>query len=167
MASRPKPAIPRFNVTQLSELFGLHRNTVKRHLANVEPCGQCKRGFDQWSLPVAAAHLVKTEPATEMDEDLDPDTLPPDIAKDYWDAQLKKQKYQQQDGELWHTLDVFDMLNGLFEPVKFSLRSLTDTVERRANLSPQQVELVQKEVDSTLKTLYESLVDYGSVPESE
>jgi len=168
--------LPRFNKTQLADIFGLHRNTVNQRLKNIKPCGTDKRRRPIYTIPKAAQWLVDFEEIKkpwESDEEgedgvIDPERLPPDMAKDYWDAKLKEQKWYENDGDLWSSLEVLELFSGLLKPLTSSIRGLSDTVERKAKLSPKQAELVQQEVDATLREAHKRVVEYaGILPDTE
>jgi hypothetical protein len=158
--------LPKFGKTQLAQLFGVSRNTVISRLRTVAPCGKDRQGHAVYTLPVAAAALLDIhKPAPDWegeDGEIDPDRLPPDMAKDYWDGQLKKQKFYENEGFLWQSERVVDALTGIIKPLAFALRSLPDSVARRANLTPKQIEAVKEETDRTQKAMYAAVVEFAN-----
>ena len=163
MAESKWADLPKFSKSQLASLFGLHRQTVSSRLAKVAPCGKDSRGHDVWSIPKASLYLVEHSDrfVPEQDEEgyIDPDRLPPDMFKDYWDGQLKKQKYLKEEGDLWHTQQVVEAIALVVKPIANFMRSMPDWAEHSLGLTPKQVKLVADESRQRQEEMYKAVVE--------
>ncbi len=99
-SSDGRQSLPQFSKSQLAQLFGVHRNTVTARLRDAVPDGSHKTNAT-YCLPTVAHLLIDTDAILAIKTDVAPANMPPDMAKDYWDAQLKEQQFRQRDGELW------------------------------------------------------------------
>lgn len=149
-----RQSLPQFSKAQLAQLFGLHRNTVSARLRDAVPDGHRKKTEATYSLPTVAHLLIDT---VAISPAADPENMPPDMAKDYWDAQLKEQQFRQRDGELWRDVEVLDVFASVFKPLANKVRSISDAVERRAALTPKQVIAVQDACDGALREMYDEV----------
>lgn len=166
-AAEQKP-LPQFDKSQLAQLFGLHRNTVAARLREVAPDGQ-RRGrgrnsaLDTWTLITAAAHLCdRSKLLAGYGED--PDNLPPEDAKNYWDAKLKEQTYLHRDGHLWSDEEVLEVFSGIFKPLANKVRAISDTLERRAGLTARQTGVVDEVCDEMLREMHDMVAAVAGEP---
>ncbi|MGD9671675.1 MAG: DUF1441 family protein [Hyphomicrobiaceae bacterium] len=152
-----RQSLPQFSKAQLAQLFGLHRNTVSARLRNAVPDGYTHKTNATYCLPTVAHLLIDADSLMASSPALGPDDMPPDMAKDYWDAQLKEQQFRQRDGELWRDAEVLDVFAAVFKPLANKVRSISDAVERRAALTPKQVIAVQDACDGALREMYDEV----------
>lgn len=142
----------------LARVFGMDPSTVKKRLADCPPLQRRKAGY-VYSLPQAAAYLVK--PVFDVSEYLKtmrPSELPASLQKEYWDARLKRQRWEERAGELWRTDDVLDVLGEAFIAIKSSMQLWADNLERAVGLSDEQRRLLQGMVDGLQTELHAALV---------
>lgn len=164
--------LPAFSKSQLAALFGLHRQTVASRLGKVAPCAKDKRGHGLYTIPKASLYLVDAADIRipgEDGEEIDPERLPPDMAKDYWDAQLKRQKFLREEGELWETQAVVEAMAGVIKPIANFMRSFPDWAEHTLGLTPKQVKLVADEAQRQQEEMHKAVVEAagGHIPEPE
>lgn len=152
-----RQSLPQFSKSQLAQLFGVHRNTVSGRLRDVAPDGHSTKHQATYCLPTVAHLLIDKDALLASGPEIDPDSMPPDMAKDYWDAQLKEQQFRQRDGELWRDSEVLDIFASVFKPLANKVRSISDAVERRAALTPKQVIAVQDACDDALREMHEEV----------
>lgn len=164
--SRVKPKTkspPRlYSIAQLALDFELSRQTVTKRLTDCKPSGVV-RGYPGYTLKDAAPYILapdfeRLQTGVEEPEEIDPDKLPPDMQKDYWDAQLKKQKFAREDGHLWDTLEVIEVLSESFKSLSQKLRTLPDVLERRAGLDADQVEKAQEILFEAQQSMHDALI---------
>ena len=152
---------------QLARIFDFSRTTVTSKLKGVRPCGEDPRGNPTYTATVAAIALgvgSNPDPADWQDDEgeIDPDKLPPDMEKDYWDAKNKRQKFEREEGDLWGSIEVLEVIGGILKPLSFAIRSMSDSMERRGGFTPAQIEALQQECDAALLRGHEEVAKYCS-----
>ena len=83
------------SLTALASIFHLDKKTVSRKIGVLKPVALVN-GSPVWAIADAAPYLCN--PVVDMDEYLQsikPKDLPVAIQKDYWDAMLKRQKWEE------------------------------------------------------------------------
>lgn len=143
----------------LSKVFGMDPSNVKKRLAECPPLHRRKAGY-VYSLPQAAAYLVK--PVFDADEyirSMKPSELPNSLQKEYWDAMLKRQKWEENAGELWRTEAVIDVLGETFKTMKFQIQLWADGMERAVGLTDEQRTMLQGMTDALQRDLHKALVE--------
>lgn len=149
-----------YSLSQLADLFGLHRQTVRKRLQGVKPDGLI-RGNPAFTVKSAAPRLVESYQYDEQERD--PDKMDPQDAKDFWEAKLKEQKFLENDGELWRSDEVLEALSGVSKRIALALRGIPDILERRTGLDAKQMGLVEEVIRSSMKEMHDTLVDeYGA-----
>lgn len=142
----------------LAKAFGMEVSTVRKRLADCPPMARRTSGF-LYSLPVAAQYLVK--PRVDLQhylEGLKPIDLPQQLQGPYWDAQIKRQKFETMMKELWHSEDVMAVFGEVFKAVKFSIQLWPDTLERATGFSDEDRELLVTLADAMQDQIYGSIV---------
>ena len=87
-----------------------------------------------------------------------PSDLPTAFQQSFWDAALKRQKWEENAGQLWRTEKVREVLGSTFQTIKFTVQLWADTLERQTGLSTDQRALLTKMVDSLQEEIYKALV---------
>lgn len=156
-------ALQGVTVSFLAQVFRLDNAAVKRRLVNCPILESRRRGSTQvqhlYDLATAAKFLVETDiDAKTLISRLKREDLPPSINTAYWDALLKKQKYEENAGDLWRTDKVWDVLSQTFQNLKFTMQLWPETVERTAGLTDEQRELLQGMIDGMQQELFDSMV---------
>lgn len=159
----------------LGQVFGQDPKTVKKKLGK----GRCPiAGYSGHKTPLymiheAAAYLVKPKiDLVEYIKSLRPNDLPPMLNDAYWAAMIKRQKWQEAAGELWHTDDVLRVLGDVAFMYKTTSQLWVEELDRLHSLSPEVRETVTRLVDQLLESVHEELVNlpmqsrtYASVAE--
>jgi hypothetical protein len=146
----------------LSKVFGMDPSTVKKRLADCPVMHRRKAGY-VYDLKVASAYLVK--PVFDVRkylEGMKPAELPAQLQKDYWDALLKRQSWEERAGQLWRTEAVLEVLGEAFKTLKFTIQLWADQLEQTKGLSPDQRELLNKMTDRLQADLHARLVELPS-----
>lgn len=154
--------LPQFGLNQLAQIFGLDRKTVAKRLRDVVPDGDPAKNCrhkDRYTVRRAAPYLVEHKEILRAAPDIDPDDLPPEEAKNYWDAKLKEQTYLARDGHLWDDNAVLETFSSIFKPLANKVRAISDTLERRAGLSARQTAIVDEVCDELLREMHEAVAD--------
>ena len=78
--------------------------------------------------------------------------------KDYWDAQLKRQKFMEQAGDLWRTDKVIETLANIFKHLRESIVVFLDSMEHESGLPVRQIEKTKAFGDQLLQGMHDKLV---------
>lgn len=149
----------------LAQAFGMDPKDVKRKLAGCPALtegAETGRGYQgrTYELKAAAAYLIKPKiSAANFLRAVKKAELPATLQQSFWDAMLKRQKYEENAGDLWRTNKVREVLGGTFQGLKFTMQLWIDTVERTTGLTGEQRDLITRLVDSLQADLYKSLVE--------
>lgn len=150
-------------VSFLAQVFRIDNNTVKRRLANCPVLHSRKRGTTQtqhlYDLATAASYLIEpnVDPA-EIIKSMRREDLPNAINAAYWEAQLKRQKWEENAGELWRTERIREVLGSTFQTIKFTIQLWEDTLERQTGLTENQRAALETMTDSLQAEIYDALV---------
>lgn len=144
------------SVQQLCRMFRMTRQGVENKLRNARPIDLGAHGNPVYDLADAASYLI--EPKIDIDEYLQtikPEKLPDHLRETFWNARLKRQRYEENAGDLWRTKKVMEVVGELFLDFSNKLNLIPDLVERQTGFSPEQYRLVRSIVDS----IREEMVD--------
>lgn len=147
------------NLSQLGRLFRMDHRVLVEKLHQCPPTGQ-RNGVDIWDISVAAPHLVK--PIYEIEEyikRMHHNDLPKFLTKEFWAGQRSRQEFELKAGDLWPTSKVVEAVGGLMKLVKMSVRLQADAVDRQAELSDRQRQLVRQLGDGMLEELYRTVIE--------
>jgi hypothetical protein len=156
-------ALQGVTVSFLAQVFRIDNSAVKRKLVNCPILESRRRGTTQvqhlYDLATAAKYLVDNEiDAATLISRLKREDLPPAISTAYWDALLKKQKFEENAGDLWRTEKVWEVLSTTFQNLKFTMQLWPETIERLTGLTDEQRELLQEMVDGMQQELFNAMV---------
>lgn len=150
-------------VAWLSHVFDLDVRTVKTRLRHCPPKLTRQRGDTQqttlYDLKEAARYLVT--PAFSTSEYLRAvrrGDLPPALQQTIWDALLKRQKWEENAGDLWRTAKVREVLRSVFQNLKFTIQLWSATVEQQTELTRAQRDLIVVMADALQAELYDRLI---------
>ena len=147
----------------LAKTFDMSEHVVRQRLRRC-PTMRVRRtsGMPEqlfYDIAVAAAYLVT--PAFSVDEymrALKKGQLPPTLQQSVWDAMLKRQKWEENAGDLWRTQKVREVLGSTFQTMKFSIQLWAETVAEEVALSTEQREVITRLCDALQDEIYQSLV---------
>lgn len=147
------------SVTFLMQVFKLDRLTVKKKLAELPPIRMVKGGVPEYDFRQAASYLVKPKvDIAEYIKTLRPTDLPAYLQDQWWAAQLKRQKWQKEAGELWPTSDVIAVFGDVFQHMKTTMQLWVDQIAEQHAVTPAiRSDLVQL-VDGLQRDLHDRLV---------
>lgn len=142
----------------LAQAFHMDPKTVKMKLKDCPPLHRRQGGF-VYELDKAAAYLVK--PKFNIEEYLKGmsiSELPTKLQNAYWDAQIKRQKWEENAQNLWRTEKVVEVFGAVFQTIKFAMQLWPDDLERAAALTVEQREKLQAALDGLQNDLHGRLV---------
>ncbi len=145
----------------LAQVFGHDKNTVAKKLASagLEVVGR-RNGGPLYRIPDAAAVLVKPKvDLVAYIKTLRPNDLPPMLNVAYWDAMLKRQKWEENAGDLWRTADVLEVFGDLAFGIKTTVNLWVEEVDRVDGLTAKQRQTVTELSDKLLDKIYQQMVE--------
>lgn len=145
-------------VSTLSSIFRMDPTTVKRRLADC-PIKEARKGGYLYDLAEAAQYLVKPVfDAKKLLETMKATELPPTLQAAFWDAALKRQKWEENAGDLWRTDRVREVLAEAFKTIKQTILLWSDTVGEQTMLSDEQRKILVALGDALQSEIHAALV---------
>lgn len=120
-----------FSISQLAELFELDRRTVTNKLRSLESSAY-RHQSPVYRLKDAAPLLVGEGNSKTSRRNAESE-------KDFWDAQLKRQRFEENAGDLWRTEKIVDVLAGCFKQFRESVVVFIDAMEHESGLPPEVI----------------------------
>jgi hypothetical protein len=85
--------------------------------------------------------------------------LPPALRREFWMAELNRQKVEERAANLWPTDKVVEKAGEAFKTLRLSLQLLADQVERNDVLTNKQRSVILNLVDMALLDMRDKLID--------
>lgn len=149
------------NLSQLTNLFRMDHRVLVEKLTKggCQPTGT-RNGVDIYAVHEVAPYLVK--PAYDIEEYLKRmhhNDLPKHLTKEFWAGLRSRQEYEQKEGNLWPTSRVVEVMGGMMKLIKMSMRLMVDQVDRQAELTDRQRQIVKGQCDGTLEEAYRTILE--------
>lgn len=150
----------------LSQVFGMDPKVVKQRLAECPPLHRRKAGYI-YDLKTAARYLVPPAMSPEQFvKTMKASDLPPHFQQTFWDAALKRQRWEENAGQLWRTEKVREVLGDTFQTIKFTVQLWAETVERQTGLTAEQRKVLVGLTDTLQQEIYDRLVTQAAEKET-
>lgn len=147
----------RWNISQIAEAAGLHRDTIRKRLAEAGLKAVGKKG----NAPVYHLHeamqAVFAQQTVSVSEQHDPNKLVPKDRLDWFKSETERVKFQREVKELIPTDEVRDGLAEVLKRVASFFDSLPDKMERKRLFSREQLEELESACDAFRVQLYNEL----------
>lgn len=149
------------SISFLGTFFGMDKRHVAVKLAGVRVVGKGSNGHPLYDFKEAILKLARPGPEqlAEYVKTMRPNDLPPLMQSEFWQGQLRRQKFMLEAGDLWKTTDVLDMLADVFKTVRITAMLFADSVARETDLTPRQRTIISELADAMLDELREKLID--------
>lgn len=137
-----------WSLSQLSKAFSVSRETATKRLviAGVE-ADRKRGGFDVYHIAKAAKAILDGDSfRRELIED--PDTLKPKERLDWYRGETEKSKHLREAGELIPVSEVTKEMAGVVKACVRTLDTLPDLLEMKCDLSPESIQLIERECDN-------------------
>jgi hypothetical protein len=148
-------------LSDLAAIFRMDRADVKRKIAPLVPSG-VRGTVGVYLIHEVAPYLVR--PVLDNIGDyirrMHPNELPKQLTKEYWAGQRSRQDYEEKAGTLWRQDDVIRKVSELVKLIKMTAQLAADTVERQAELTENQKNIIRQIHDGMLVDLRESLMEH-------
>jgi hypothetical protein len=148
------------SIAWLATIFRMDHTTVKRRLADCPEVGRTKGNSPRFDVAQAAGYLVK--PKVDIKtwiKSLRPSDLPPYMQSEFWDAQNKRQKFEENAGDLWRTDKVIALYAETFKLLKDTMNMWVDNIQKREGLTPDQRRILVAEVDALQNEIYKKVAE--------
>lgn len=146
-------------LTQMMEIFRMDYRTFHRRLgrSDVKPCGQ-RGGHDIYQIHEVAPWVLPPKMDIEQYlKNMNPKDLPKMLTKEYWQGMLSRQSYLRKEGELWSTYDVQKAFSEIVQVLIMNSRVIEDEVDRKAELTSRQRQLVRDSIDALINSCRDKL----------
>lgn len=149
------------SASTLGTIFGTSTEKVRERIGHLTPVAEFN-GAPLYRIRDAAPYLVR--PAgidlEEVVRGLKPAQLPTALQKDFWAAQISRQKYEAEAGQLWYTDKVRVALGDIFKVIRQRVMQFSDTVDRQAGLTVPQRRLITELSDGLLEEMHTAIVEH-------
>jgi hypothetical protein len=135
-----------FNVTELGELCGCSRDTVRARIKalGIEPVAKNAQGHGLYR----ASDLLMLRPIDEApDIETDPSRMPPKDRKDWFDSEKGRVWLDKEERRLIPASEVITVFSSITKSAVQVLNTLPDILERDEALPPSSVAKVQRIID--------------------
>jgi hypothetical protein len=148
-------------VTFLANFFGQAKEHIAAKMAGAKVVGRTKHGTPAYDFKEACSRLARPSPdqVIEYVKKMRPNDLPPIMQKEFWDAALKRQKWEREAGELWRTEEITEAMAEVFKSLRMTIMLFSDTVARETGITNKQREIITALSDQLLEDLRESLIE--------
>lgn len=152
-------------VSQLMQLFEVDRREVVSRLRNIDPVGNRGKSPIYRVSQVAEAVMFGERGGEALSEAQRRKQAAQE--KDYWDSQLKRQKFLEQAGDLWRTDKVIDVMAQVFKLFRESVVVFMDELEHESGLPPEQVAKAKVFGDGLLNGMRSTLLQMAVPTEGD
>lgn len=112
-----------------------------------------------YNVATAMEYLIKPQMDVERYlKTLKKEDLPEVLRESYWSALLKRQQWEINAKELWHTEDVMTVFGETMQTIKFAVKLWIDDMEREVAITPKQYAFLVKKCDELQDQIYQKLV---------
>jgi hypothetical protein len=132
--------------------------TIKKKLKDCPPLFRRKAGF-VYDLKTAAQYLVvPVFDAENYLKTMKSSELPTHLQDEFWSAQIKRQKWEENAAHLWRTESVIEVLGDVMQNIKFAMQLWPDVVERASGLTQEQRKMLTQMADAMQAEIHKKLL---------
>ncbi|MGT3185308.1 DNA breaking-rejoining protein [Yersinia kristensenii] len=142
------------NVSQLSALSGVHRQTVALRLRGVKPVGGNESNLKLYRLIDVLTALMQAP--TSQSEGNDPNKMKPADRRAWYQSEQARIELEKEMRTLIPANEVLAVYAAMVKSVTKVLETLPDLLERDVALAPQAVMMVQNTIDNLRNDLYKA-----------
>lgn len=153
-------------IPDLATMYGMSQEDVKEALALVKPIRGKQIRTAVYALWDALGALrgsdeggVSAEQLADYISKMKPSQLPVALQEAFWSAQIKRQKFEEERGDLWRTAAVMKVISELLRVARQSMTLMVDNVDQQTALTPRQREIVRAIGDSVLADMRERVIE--------
>lgn len=131
----------KLNINQISELVGMHRQTVSQRVAGLTPSIGSNQKLKLYSL----SDLLRLGLQEKMTADVD--SMSPVDRKAFYQSENERLKFEEKTGELIPANEVALEMGTMAKAIVQTLETLPDILERDCGLQPKDLMRVQQVID--------------------
>lgn len=147
------------SINFLANVFRLDKQTVKKRIAELEPCGK-SGNFDTYDFVEAAPYLVKPKiDAETLLRTMKTQDLPLHLRKEHWAAMRQRQIYEEHAGDLWRTNDVVTVLGELFSLIRNSLMTFDNVLEKNTIMTAEHRKVLKTLLFDLQEDIYQKILE--------
>lgn len=146
--------------SELGMMFGMTPQEVNKRIVGKIIPTKTEHKLPRYNIGEAAPFLCNVQFDVEAYlKELSPARMPVGLQKAFWAGLRSRQDYEENQGDLWRTQRVIEVLAEVFKPISMSLQMLVDEVEQTTELTPKQREIIIKIADKMRGNAHRALVD--------
>lgn len=149
-----------FNLTQLANAFGFHRDTIRKRLIQARVSAVSVNGNTPLYRLADAAKAVFAG-TVGAGNGVDPDELEPAARKAWFDSENARLRFETECGNLIPAHEVAQSFAEFAKAIVNPLDSLPDVLERKASLAPAAIAIVQTTIDAVREQMYLKVANMG------
>lgn len=148
------------SISFLATFFNMDKRHVALKLPGVKVVGEAN-GHPRYDFKEAMQKLARPSPEQVMEyvKKMRPNDLPPMMQSEFWNAQLRRQKFERDANNTWHTEDVLSAFAEVFKAVRTAAQLMADATERETGLTPAQRTIITSLGDAMLADVRTKLID--------
>lgn len=152
------------SLTAIADIFDKDVNAVRRIIAqrHIVPRVTPDRR-ELYAIRDVAPYLVDISEVVDIAEIIKSTSLrklPPELTKNFWDAANARKKHLEDNGELWRTDAVMEVLMDVFKVIRQSVNQFIDTVADRTEITDKQRRMIVELGDGLLASAREKLIEH-------
>lgn len=155
----------RANKAQAAQFFDISLPTLEKWLREGAPILQMGSRGVSWEIDLKA--VAQWRYSSRSEGGVDPDSMPPQERKAWYESETKRRALQVQDRELIPSSEVESVVATAFQAISQGLRSLPDNIERRTGCSPDILEAIEAALDGEMDALADKLSSLSLVDNTD
>jgi len=148
--------IHQYNITQIADMFGFHRDTLRKRFKGAGLRASGRDGNADLYLLSEAGPAVFGGTGSSV-VGVDPDSLQPTDRRAWFQSENERLKFEVEVGQLCLDEEVRIEMANLVKPMLAELEVLPDLLERDCGLSPKAVKYVQDKIDDIRNSMAERM----------
>lgn len=160
-------ALRRLNKGELAQFFEVSPQAVDGWIRRGCPYVEKGRPGQPWVFDALDVAKWRFGEQADSSAPIDPDLLPPQDRKAWFDSEVRRRELQLQDRELIPASEVEHCVARAFSTLAQGLRSVPDNIERRTGCAPELIEAIEIALESEMSAIADMLSELTPMPEEE
>lgn len=142
---------------QAAKLFETDPKTLPQRCRRIRAVGK-RKGYSVYKISDIASCIIK--PNYEIEpyiRQMSPQELPPLLLKEFWNGQKARLAFEKENGNLWPTEDVVELVAVLQKALQQSIMLMTDDVDREEAFTDGQKRVFRRKMDEAIVTVRETI----------
>lgn len=160
-------ALRRLNKGELAQFFDVSPQAIDGWIRRGCPFVEKGRPGQPWVFDALDVARWRFGEKAESNALIDPDLLPPQDRKAWYESEVKRRELQLKDRELIPASEVEHYVARAFSTLAQGLRSVPDNIERRTGCPPDLIEAIEIALESEMSAIADVLSELTPMPEEE